>query len=109
MNAADPLELRLVLEGLPGIISTIDQYKKLGEHISKDSVILEKCIKAMSPYCESDSEKQLAKFGDRVSIIVGLALGGKLDEREAFDEIKLMYKDLKKIYKSKNTEESVLE
>jgi hypothetical protein len=98
-NAADPLELRLVLEGLPGIIDTINQYKTLGQHLDQDNTILENSLKSMSPYCESESEKQLAKFGDRVSIIVGLSLGGKLDEKEAFNEIKIMYKDLKKLYK----------
>lgn len=60
----------------------------------------------MSPYCTTESELQLAKFGDRVSIIVGLAISGKMEEKDAFNEIKLMYKDLKSMYKQLNRAES---
>jgi hypothetical protein len=56
----------------------------------------------MSLYCETESERQLAKFGDRVSIIVGLAISGKMAEKDALSEIKLMYKDLKSMYKQQN-------
>jgi hypothetical protein len=55
----------------------------------------------MSPYNLSDSEKQLARFGDRVSIIIGLELGGKLSEQEAFEQIKSLYKEIKSNYKNK--------
>lgn len=99
MSAVDPWGLSLMLENLPGIISIIDQYRSLDDHIDQNNDKLDKCIESMSPYCDSEFEKQLAKFGDRVGIVVGLALGGKLDEIEAFNEIKIMYKDLKKLYK----------
>lgn len=41
-------------------------------------------------------EKDLAAFADRVEIIVGLEIGDKLSEKEAYKEIKLLMKDLKK-------------
>ena len=41
-------------------------------------------------------EKDLAAFADRIEIIVGLEIGDKLSEKEAYKEIKLLMKDLKK-------------
>lgn len=91
-------------EGLRGTTTITDQYKKLDTCIKKGNIILDSVIKLMSPYCTTESERQLAKFGDRVSIIVGLAMGGKMGEKEAFNEIKLMYKDLKAMYKQQKEE-----
>jgi len=44
-------------------------------------------------------EKTLARFGDRVELIVGLELGDKLSKDQTYEQIKELYKDLKKIYK----------
>lgn len=44
----------------------------------------------------TDFEKQLAKFADRVDIIVGLEIGDKLPPEEAYQQIKGLMKDLKK-------------
>lgn len=44
-------------------------------------------------------EKQLATFADRVEIIVGLEIGGKMQAEDAYKEIKIMMKDLKKARK----------
>lgn len=41
-------------------------------------------------------EKDLATFADRVEIIVGLEIGDKLSAEEAYKEIKILMKDLKK-------------
>lgn len=44
-------------------------------------------------------EKQLAKFADRVDIIVGLEIGDKLSPEEAYQQIKGLMKDLKRLRK----------
>lgn len=45
-------------------------------------------------------EKQLAKFADRVDIIVGLEVGDKITPEEAYQQIKGLMKDLKKYRKA---------
>lgn len=45
-------------------------------------------------------EKQLAAFGDKVQIIVGLEIGGKIPADKAYKEIKTLLKDLKKLRKT---------
>lgn len=47
----------------------------------------------------TDFELQLAKFADRVEIIVGLEIGDKLTPEEAYQQIKGLMKDLKKSHK----------
>lgn len=49
----------------------------------------------------SDFEKLLGRFGDRAGLIAGLEVGGKLSEEDAFLEIKKLYKELKKEFKSR--------
>lgn len=44
-------------------------------------------------------EKQLAHFGDRVQVIVGLEVGGKLHADDAYKQIKDLVKELKKLRK----------
>lgn len=44
-------------------------------------------------------EKEMASFADRIDIIVGLEIGNKLSAEEAYKEIKLLMKDLKKARK----------
>lgn len=48
----------------------------------------------------TEFEKQLAKFADRVDIIVGLEIGDKLTPEEAYQQIKGLMKDLKKLRKA---------
>jgi hypothetical protein len=41
-------------------------------------------------------EKDLAAFANRIEIIVGLEIGDKITQDEAYKEIKVLMKDLKK-------------
>lgn len=50
-------------------------------------------------------ERDLATFADRIEIIVGLEIGDKLSAEEAYKEIKLLMKDLKKSRKKSKGEE----
>ena len=43
----------------------------------------------------STFERALARFGDKVSLIAGLELSGKLSPEDAYQQIKALYKDLK--------------
>jgi hypothetical protein len=45
-------------------------------------------------------EKHLAQFGDKVQVIVGLEVGGKLYADEAYKQIRDLVKELKKLRKS---------
>jgi hypothetical protein len=105
-NAAGHLASHPVTGDLLGITSITNQCKRLDKKIEQGYTVLDDVIKLMSPYCETESERQLAKFGDRVSIIVGLAISGKMAEKDALGEIKLMYKDLKSMYKQQNRTDS---
>lgn len=44
-------------------------------------------------------ERRLGRFSDRVDIIVGLEMGGKITSEEAYERIKKLYKKLKKFHK----------
>ena len=48
----------------------------------------------------TEFERALARFGDKVDLIVGLEIGGKMNADEAYKEIKNMIKDLKKLRKT---------
>ena len=43
----------------------------------------------------STFERTLARFGDKVSLIAGLELSGKLSPEDAYQQIKALYKELK--------------
>jgi hypothetical protein len=45
----------------------------------------------------TEFERALARFGDKVSFIAGLEIGGKITSNEAYEEIKTMYKELKSL------------
>jgi hypothetical protein len=47
----------------------------------------------------TEFERKLAQFGDRVSIIAGLEVGGKMTAEDAYQEIKRLYKELKQVRK----------
>ena len=55
---------------------------------------IDKMYEDLTPY-----ELALAKFGDRVQYIVGLEIGDKMPPEIAYQEIKKMYKELKKLRK----------
>ena len=44
-------------------------------------------------------EKALARFGDKVALIAGLEIGNKMSPEDAYQEIKKLYKGLKKLRK----------
>jgi hypothetical protein len=47
----------------------------------------------------TEFERALARFGDKVDLIVGLEIGGKISSEEAYQQIKTMMKNLKKVRK----------
>jgi hypothetical protein len=47
----------------------------------------------------TEFERALARFGDKVDLIVGLEIGDKITAEEAYQQIKDMMKDLKKLRK----------
>lgn len=54
----------------------------------------------------SEFERALARFGDKVSLIAGLEISGKMGSEDAYKEIKAMYKELKSLRKvEKSTSE----
>lgn len=49
-------------------------------------------------------ERELARFGDKVQLIVGLEIGDKMTPEVAYQEIKDMMKELKKLRKKEKKE-----
>ncbi len=49
-------------------------------------------------------ERKLAQFGDSVAIIAGLDLNNKITADEAFERVKVLYKQLKAEYKARGIE-----
>jgi hypothetical protein len=47
----------------------------------------------------TDFERALARFGDKVQLIVGLEIGDKMSPEIAYQEIKDLMKELKKLRK----------
>jgi hypothetical protein len=52
----------------------------------------------------TEFERKLAYFGDRVEIIVALELGDKITSEQAYQEIKKLYKQLKRTRKTTTKE-----
>lgn len=48
----------------------------------------------------TEFERALARFGDKVDLVVGLEVGGKITSEDAYQQIKDMMKDLKKLRKA---------
>ena len=44
-------------------------------------------------------ERALARFGDKVSLIAGLEIANKISPEDAYQQIKELYKELKKLRK----------
>jgi hypothetical protein len=47
----------------------------------------------------SQYERALARFGDKCALIAGLEVSGKISPEDAYQQIKEMYKELKKLRK----------
>ena len=52
----------------------------------------------------TEFERELARFGDKVSLLAGLEVGGKITVEEAYQEIKKLYKNIKKVRKMESLE-----
>jgi hypothetical protein len=44
-------------------------------------------------------ERALARFGDKVGLIAGFEIAGKISPEDAYQQIKELYKELKKLRK----------
>lgn len=53
----------------------------------------------LSPY-----ERALARFGDKCALIAGLEIANRISPEEAYQQIKEMYKELKKLRKKERDE-----
>jgi hypothetical protein len=51
----------------------------------------------------TEFERALARFGDKVQLIVGLEIGDKMSPEIAYQEIKEMLKELKKLRKKEKS------
>lgn len=49
-------------------------------------------------------ERALARFGDKVQLLVGLEISDKISPEQAYQEIKDMMKELKKLRKKEKNE-----
>lgn len=56
--------------------------------------MMKKMYEDITPY-----ERALARFGDKCALIAGLELADKISPEEAYQQIKDMYKELKKLRK----------
>lgn len=56
-------------------------------------------MKQMGYETLTEFERALARFGDKVDLIVGLEVGGKFDSETAYQQIKKLYKELKILHK----------
>ena len=54
-------------------------------------------------------ERALARFGDKVDVVVGFEVAGKLSADDAYKQIREMIKELRKIRKSEKKEGNELD
>ena len=52
----------------------------------------------------TDFERALARFGDKVGLIAGMEVSNKITPEQAYQEIKDLYKELKKLRKQEKDE-----
>jgi hypothetical protein len=57
----------------------------------------------------TEFERALARFGDKVDMIVGFEVSGKLSAEDAYQQIKEMMKDLKRLRKDQRKSHSPLD
>jgi hypothetical protein len=48
----------------------------------------------------TEFERALARFGDKCALIAGMEIADKISPEEAYQQIKEMYKELKKLRKA---------
>jgi len=49
-------------------------------------------------------ERTLARFGDKCALISGLEISGKISPEEAYQEIRILFKELKSLRKQEKDE-----
>ena len=86
-------------------INSINELYRLENSLeSRIDILYENLWSKIKMYEElTEFERELARFGDKVALIAGLEVGGKMKAEEAYQEIKKMYKNLKKVRKIENT------
>jgi|TARA_R110000868_G_scaffold409828_1_gene696187 hypothetical protein len=52
----------------------------------------------------TDFERALARFGDKVGLIAGMELSDKITPEQAYQEIRELYRELKKLRKQEKDE-----
>jgi len=57
----------------------------------------------------TEFERALARFGDKVALIAGLEVSDKISPEQAYQEIKELYKELKKLRKKEKSDWTVEE
>ena len=57
----------------------------------------------------TEFERALARFGDKVDVVVGFEVAGKLSADDAYKQIREMMKELRKIRKSEKKEGNELD
>jgi hypothetical protein len=57
----------------------------------------------------TEFERALARFGDKVDMVVGFEVAGKLSAEDAYQQIKDMMKDLKRLRKNQRKSHSPLD
>lgn len=54
-------------------------------------------------------ERALARFGDKVALIAGMEISDKITPEDAYQEIKVLYKELKSLRKKEKPEWDISE
>ena len=57
----------------------------------------------------TEFERALARFGDKVGLIAGLEIADKISPEDAYQQIKELYKELKKLRKVEKSDWEQLE
>jgi hypothetical protein len=52
----------------------------------------------------SEYERALARFGDKCGILASLEISGKITPEDAYQQIKILYKELKNLRKGEKSE-----
>ena len=52
----------------------------------------------------TEYERALARFGDKVGFVAGLEISDKMSPEEAYQQIKILYKELKTLRKEEKSE-----
>jgi hypothetical protein len=57
----------------------------------------------------TEFERALARFGDKVALIAGLEVSDKISPEEAYQQIKELYRELKKLRKKERADWELLD